>query len=154
MFTLLNSCVSSLRRGHANLLCIVPSLTIVCVCVCFVLSCQGASQLATAFATFEENLLQTSSARQVIPPDVRHNQINKSCYHHYHYQQYYLRQTSSVIYIYIHIYIYTHTCCHMMLHNQRQTSGLPPIAVQGLVLSVEDLHLDEAPYRAVAPSLV
>ena len=26
-FTLLDSCVSSLRRGHANLLCIVPSLT-------------------------------------------------------------------------------------------------------------------------------
>ena len=27
MFTLLDLCVSSLRRGHANLLCIVPSLT-------------------------------------------------------------------------------------------------------------------------------
>ena len=27
LFTLLDSCVSSLRRGHANLLCIVPSLT-------------------------------------------------------------------------------------------------------------------------------
>ena len=27
MFTLLDVCVSSLRRGHANLLCIVPNLT-------------------------------------------------------------------------------------------------------------------------------
>ena len=27
LFTLLDLCVSSLRRGHANLLCIVPSLT-------------------------------------------------------------------------------------------------------------------------------
>ena len=27
MFTLLDLCVSSLRRGHANLLCIVPILT-------------------------------------------------------------------------------------------------------------------------------
>ena len=27
VFTLLDSCMSSLRRGHANLLCIVPSLT-------------------------------------------------------------------------------------------------------------------------------
>ena len=27
MFTLLDLCVSSLRRGHANLLCIVPMLT-------------------------------------------------------------------------------------------------------------------------------
>ena len=27
LFTLLDSCVSSLRRGHANLLCIVPILT-------------------------------------------------------------------------------------------------------------------------------
>ena len=27
MFTLLDLCVSSLRRGHANILCIVPSLT-------------------------------------------------------------------------------------------------------------------------------
>ena len=27
LFTLLDLCVSSLRRGHANLLCIVPILT-------------------------------------------------------------------------------------------------------------------------------
>ena len=27
LFTLLDLCVSSLRRGHANLLCIVPNLT-------------------------------------------------------------------------------------------------------------------------------
>ena len=27
MFTLLDSCVSSLRRGHADIICIVPSLT-------------------------------------------------------------------------------------------------------------------------------
>ena len=27
LFTLLDLCVSSLRRGHANLLCIVPTLT-------------------------------------------------------------------------------------------------------------------------------
>ena len=27
LFTLLDLCVSSLRRGHVNLLCIVPSLT-------------------------------------------------------------------------------------------------------------------------------
>ena len=27
MFTLLDLCASSLRRGHANLLCIVPILT-------------------------------------------------------------------------------------------------------------------------------
>ena len=27
LFTLLDLCVSSLRRGHANLLCIVPMLT-------------------------------------------------------------------------------------------------------------------------------
>ena len=39
--------------------------------VCFTCfpSCQGSPEVATLFTTFKEHLLQTSSVRQVVPPD-------------------------------------------------------------------------------------
>ena len=66
LLTLLDSCVSSLRRGHANLLCIVPILTddprrescvdllscfCVLVCLSFLCSVDLSSQLFPFFAS-------------------------------------------------------------------------------------------------------
>ena len=86
LFTLLDLCVSSLRRGHANLLCIVPILTddlrrgsnyqalacvlnhcvrvrmrvslFVCVCVCV---CVRAQARRDGFGSSATNLLQQKS---------------------------------------------------------------------------------------------
>ena len=65
LFTLLDVCVSSLRRSHVHLLCIVPSLTddprmeseygLIC---CFCLSCQKSSSFAACLTTVEETCVR------------------------------------------------------------------------------------------------
>ena len=81
MFTLLDLCVSSLRRGHANLLCIVPILTddprresreffsdgSLVKCWCVPRSCAAAERkigkrLVVAQATLHQRSLPTTQA--------------------------------------------------------------------------------------------